>query len=956
MKAMNAELESKMVVISDFFHSEMEKIYLVIGHEETTVYPFMDTSLSRAAETEGNLVFRYEIWEGENSRHFLYRWLNETGSGQSFVGFGQWSEILKAEPELMNKLQLLIKKDIRPLEIRFMEAIRFISRKVTTGHRLILSIVPRTGMVDKVLVDFFRAMLRVLPINVKMLVSQDKEDVLVKQSDFSPSNRVFLEEVSNEEAVKIRDRYMVYRQAENMNGRLVRILAHMVHPVDLGLLAEVSGETVDTLKNALGSDDLKDLLERDAEDRFRLAFPRMVPFSGKSPEDFAGMDKQAVECIERRMANSSDPYPDALYHSLGLSRLEDPDFIANQALATYRIKMDIGGSDICEYEMNRALDMIGEKKDQRRADLLLTLGEIRESRTRNQEALEALNPAIEILKGIANRSDLQRALELKGRAAFSIREMDTAKAAFKESLNLTREMNQPELTADILSQLAYVHFSSQQLQEAENLYRESLAQYQNLPEIDETTRKRGEAVQWANLGHTFYAKGEFNKAEEYHRKALDIYVSLGNQKAGANQWGYLGHTFFAAQDFDRANEAYEKAAELEEKMGQHRKAAQRHANVGHSMYAQRKVEHATRSFQKALDKYRELGDAQGEASQLSNLGIAKGDQGEFDEAVVYFEQSAHIYGELNDGINEATQIIKQGHVRRAEKQYGGAVKHYEDALSRFRTLKYAIGEGNTELDLGQLYSEKREWDTAVGCYHRAKEIFTKMGHQERESLCFVFIGHTERAREQIDAAIDAFKKAMELYKKAENPLGVANVASQMGLLQYEQKNFGEAERLYRQALEGFQEKEDTEGETNLLSNLGTLYFNTGQLDPAREHFEKALSILRKVGHPLGIAGVLQNLSYVYEKEEKYTEAYDCLTEAKDLFDRLKMEREVEAIDQHLIHLDEKAGKSLDNMRSELFPGLAGTEKKSGKKKEAKVGRNDPCPCGSGKKYKKCCGA
>ncbi|MBQ3225543.1 MAG: preprotein translocase subunit SecA [Clostridia bacterium] len=37
-------------------------------------------------------------------------------------------------------------------------------------------------------------------------------------------------------------------------------------------------------------------------------------------------------------------------------------------------------------------------------------------------------------------------------------------------------------------------------------------------------------------------------------------------------------------------------------------------------------------------------------------------------------------------------------------------------------------------------------------------------------------------------------------------------------------------------------------------------------------------------------------------------------------------------------------------------GLAGeTEKKPAKKAE-KVGRNDPCPCGSGKKYKKCCGA
>jgi preprotein translocase subunit SecA len=33
----------------------------------------------------------------------------------------------------------------------------------------------------------------------------------------------------------------------------------------------------------------------------------------------------------------------------------------------------------------------------------------------------------------------------------------------------------------------------------------------------------------------------------------------------------------------------------------------------------------------------------------------------------------------------------------------------------------------------------------------------------------------------------------------------------------------------------------------------------------------------------------------------------------------------------------------------------GGKKKPVKRKVAKVGRNDPCPCGSGKKYKKCCG-
>jgi uncharacterized protein YecA (UPF0149 family) len=31
-----------------------------------------------------------------------------------------------------------------------------------------------------------------------------------------------------------------------------------------------------------------------------------------------------------------------------------------------------------------------------------------------------------------------------------------------------------------------------------------------------------------------------------------------------------------------------------------------------------------------------------------------------------------------------------------------------------------------------------------------------------------------------------------------------------------------------------------------------------------------------------------------------------------------------------------------------------TEKQKPVQKQVKVGRNDPCPCGSGKKYKKCC--
>jgi len=38
------------------------------------------------------------------------------------------------------------------------------------------------------------------------------------------------------------------------------------------------------------------------------------------------------------------------------------------------------------------------------------------------------------------------------------------------------------------------------------------------------------------------------------------------------------------------------------------------------------------------------------------------------------------------------------------------------------------------------------------------------------------------------------------------------------------------------------------------------------------------------------------------------------------------------------------------------PAAAAAKKQENKFSNLKVGRNDPCPCGSGKKYKKCHGA
>ncbi|CAN5473882.1 YecA family protein [soil metagenome] len=58
-------------------------------------------------------------------------------------------------------------------------------------------------------------------------------------------------------------------------------------------------------------------------------------------------------------------------------------------------------------------------------------------------------------------------------------------------------------------------------------------------------------------------------------------------------------------------------------------------------------------------------------------------------------------------------------------------------------------------------------------------------------------------------------------------------------------------------------------------------------------------------------------------------------------------------------LDEAQVDELALLAPDIIPGCVGTlaiRRFGPSASRAKVGRNDPCPCGSGQKYKKCCGA
>jgi tetratricopeptide (TPR) repeat protein len=301
-----------------------------------------------------------------------------------------------------------------------------------------------------------------------------------------------------------------------------------------------------------------------------------------------------------------------------------------------------------------------------------------------------------------------------------------------------------------------------------------------------------------------------------------------------------------------------------------------------------------------------------------------------------------------------------GHIYVAQKKYEDAEKSYKEALDQYKYIQYPIGKADVELNLAQMYYEKGDWDNAAEFFGKAASTYSELGNKEREASCVASKAYAEAALEDPDSALNSLDHAIMLYGNINDSVGVANAKSKKGLIYYyEKRDFECAERLYMEALEGFREGKDKGGESSQLANLGTLYYETKQLDKAQKEYESALSILRNINNPIGLAGVLSSIGYVYEQKKNYVEARSKLREAYDIYETFEMEEEMKIIEDRITSLEKKAGKSLEDIRSELFPGLGEKKSASGKKrskKSGKIGRNDPCPCGSGKKYKACCGA
>ena len=136
---------------------------------------------------------------------------------------------------------------------------------------------------------------------------------------------------------------------------------------------------------------------------------------------------------------------------------------------------------------------------------------------------------------------------------------------------------------------------------------------------------------------------------------------------------------------------------------------------------------------------------------------------------------------------------------------------------------------------------------------------------------------------------------------------------------------------------------DTESRiyTDLLNNHETVV--TGTFQELVEKWEADPVIF--MGFLDGIDSSL-NESNDFENFDEESEIKLDIDYEKLFFNMLKADAD------YLYSLDEWDDILSDEKKIEIVKEF---KKSKTVVKEAKIGRNDPCPCGSGKKYKKCCG-
>jgi tetratricopeptide (TPR) repeat protein len=221
----------------------------------------------------------------------------------------------------------------------------------------------------------------------------------------------------------------------------------------------------------------------------------------------------------------------------------------------------------------------------------------------------------------------------------------------------------------------------------------------------------------------------------------------------------------------------------------------------------------------------------------------------------------------------------------------------------------------------------------------------------------------------LQKALQTHQKSLEIYREIGDKSGIAESLNCIGGILEEQGNFQEAFRNLLETLEIYKTLSDRSGVAVTLCNMGHILRKQGRRDEALEKLNQSINIQEDIGDRTWTADTYNIIGMIYNEKENDFSALLNLFKSKAVQNQTGIQR------QDTIDCIEDIRKKLGIQRfvkiaSKVFKQLPEEFKTSVnlakfipeeelltpfRRTQPKINRNAPCPCGSGKKYKKCCG-
>jgi DNA-binding SARP family transcriptional activator len=212
---------------------------------------------------------------------------------------------------------------------------------------------------------------------------------------------------------------------------------------------------------------------------------------------------------------------------------------------------------------------------------------------------------------------------------------------------------------------------------------EALALFQEIGDPD------GEALTLNRMGYTILAQaeGNYEQAESYHQRALNISQSIRHPVQESVTQANLGLLYNCLGDYTRSLAALRQALTLTESTGDRRQQGATLDYLGYAYLNQGDFANARHFLEAAYNLLHPLGVRVWEVKALSDLGLLHHCQGEHERGLAYQDQALATVRTYGDVRQKARILTRRGHVLMALKQLDEAEVSYRQALASYQKME-----------------------------------------------------------------------------------------------------------------------------------------------------------------------------------------------------------------------------------------------------------------------------